>query len=203
MATKMLPITLDAHMLESAPITSYGTESTVLCGPAGRGGTVYQCVLACDMAGEFVNPVFSSAKLRLYITDPASTFSLINVDRCAEVWAESCTWAYRIGAPVNIAWSTEGGTPAGDMSAQVSGMPSTGWWEWDIFASHAADAWANRGGLLSLVLWLTGVAPNRFEFDAREGANPPEIVFTYEEAQLGASRGVLRGANRGVLRGMA
>jgi len=145
----------DAQTKSTSATTNYGTDTTVRLrqGTAASPGD-YRSYLRFTVSG--LAPTVTSAKLRLFVTDPSAVGG--SVFRTTGAWTET-----------GVTWASQP-TLTGSALA-TAGATSTGAWvEIDVTPAVTGNGTVELG--------LSTTSTDSAIYSSREGANPPQLVVT-------------------------
>ncbi|MDX1693606.1 MAG: DNRLRE domain-containing protein [Ketobacteraceae bacterium] len=144
----------DAYVDNSAGSQNFGFDSTLLVDQAPDELHTYMRFSVPALTG-----TVQSATLRLYGTNPSPNGPKIYIT--GNTWSEG-----------GITWNNKP-APSDTPVADIQGSTSTGWLDIDVTSAVTSQ------GNLSFVLIPDDI--DGYDFDSREGANPPELVVVTGE----------------------
>lgn len=144
-----------------------------------------------EMQSAAAGKTLTEAKLRLYV-ESATNWGAgrpVDVYRLTAAWLElGATWNCPDDADTSNSlpdcatqWGGGAFAAASDSVLHTNGL--SGWVEWDVTADVAlflASPGANCGWLLKKQNDGPGGGSGRVDYSSREGANPPQLVLTFE-----------------------
>jgi PKD repeat protein len=149
----------DAHVKSASATTNYGQDTSLVVRKATSNSHAYLKFAVTGLSGPA-----SSAKLRLFVTDPSPKagpiFTASNDAPGGGPWSES-----------TVTWKTKPAIGATALSSLLVVSAGT-WVEYDLGGAVAGN------GTYSFA--LTGGSSDHAWFSSGEGANPPQLVVTEE-----------------------
>jgi hypothetical protein len=147
----------DAHVKSASATTNYGQDTSLVVRKATSNSHAYLKFAVTGLSGPA-----SSAKLRLFVTDPSPNAGPVyvasNNTPSGTAWSES-----------SLTWNTKPAIGTSALSSLTAVSAGT-WVELDLKTSIMSD------GIYSFA--LTGGSSDHAWFSSAEGPNPPQLVLT-------------------------